>query len=84
MSAGSRAAHTRLTRPARRRKPWAPVTPKGSCPTGKVRWGSADTAQAALAHRMLDGPGTARETRFYRCDECGGGYHLSSLTRWTP
>jgi hypothetical protein len=84
VSAGSRSARTRLTQYVSRRKHRAAVNPKGTCPTGKVRWGSAETAQAALAHRMLDGPGRARETRFYRCDECDGGYHLTSRPRWNP
>lgn len=58
--------------------------PAGTCQTGKVRWADEETARRVLARSILAGSDRRQEQRAYECRACSGGWHLTSLSRWTP
>lgn len=55
----------------------------GTCKTGKLRYPSEVEAMIALANakakRDRTGAGKVEE-RYYHCDLCRGGFHLTHLT----
>lgn len=55
----------------------------GTCRTGKLRYPSEVEAMIALANAQAkrDRVGAAKvEERYYLCDLCRGGYHLTHLS----
>lgn len=56
----------------------------GTCSTGKLRYPNEVEAMIALANarakRERRNTGGKVETRYYSCDICRGGYHLTHLT----
>lgn len=53
-------------------------------PCGKRRFETYADAELVLAMalgRSLQGDGKRRESRIYRCEYCGGGFHLTSQER---